>query len=179
MTHTILQLGHPTLGQLAQPVEDLSDPTVRQLMGDLVQVCQEANGVGLAAPQIGVSLQMLVVASRPNPRYPQAPLMQPLVMVNPELVAMAGEPVWDWEGCLSVPNQRGLVARSPWVRVRFVNVQGEVVTQEFEDFVARIVQHEYDHLQGTLFVERQPQRLLTEAAYQTEIIGKCTRNQSP
>jgi len=179
MTHTILQLGHPTLHHPASPVEDLSDPTVQQIMGDLVRVCQEANGVGLAAPQIGVSLQMLVVASRPNPRYPHAPLMQPLVMVNPELVAMAGEPVWDWEGCLSVPNQRGLVARSPWVRVQYVNAQGEVVTQEFEDFVARIVQHEYDHLQGTLFVARQPQRLLSEAAYRTEILGQRMGNCSP
>ncbi|MEN9218894.1 MAG: peptide deformylase, partial [Gloeomargarita sp. DG_2_bins_126] len=74
-------------------------------------------------------------------------------------------------GCLSVPNQRGLVARAPWLRVRYVNRHGEVVTQAFTDFVARIVQHEYDHLLGKVFLQRQPQRLLTEAEYQAQIIG--------
>ncbi|MEN9216007.1 MAG: peptide deformylase [Gloeomargarita sp. HHBFW_bins_162] len=171
MTQTLLQLGHPILHQPAQPVTDLSDPAVQRLMGDLVRICRESQGVGLAAPQVGVSLQMLVVASRPNPRYPTAPVMEPLVMVNPEIMKMAGEPVWGWEGCLSVPNRRGLVARAPWVQVRYVNAHGEVVTQEFTDFVARIVQHEYDHLLGKVFLERQPQRLLTEAEYQAQIIG--------
>lgn len=171
MTQSILQLGNPTLHQPAQPVDCLADPTVQQLMGDLVRICRESNGVGLAAPQVGMSLQMLVVASRPNPRYPTAPLMAPLVMVNPEILAMAGEPVWGWEGCLSVPNRRGLVARSPWVQVQYVNVRGMVVTQEFTDFVARIVQHESDHLQGKVFLERQPQTLLTEAEYQAQMTG--------
>ncbi|APB35111.1 peptide deformylase [Gloeomargarita lithophora Alchichica-D10] len=171
MMQTILQFGHPTLQQPAQPVANLANPTVQKLLGDLVQMCQASQGVGLAAPQIGVSLQMLVVASRPNPRYPDAPQMEPLVMINPELLAQDGEPVWGWEGCLSVPNQRGLVARSPWVRVRFVKGNGEVATQEFQDFVARIVQHEWDHLQGKVFLARQPQRLLTESEYQTQILG--------
>ncbi|MEN9244627.1 MAG: peptide deformylase [Gloeomargarita sp. DG02_5_bins_242] len=171
MTQSLLQIGHPVLHRPAQPVTDVRDPQVQHLMGDLVRICQESQGVGLAAPQIGVSLQMLVVASRPNPRYPHAPRMEPVVMVNPEITDMAGEPVWGWEGCLSVPNQRGLVARAPWLRVRYVNRHGEVVTQEFTDFVARIVQHEYDHLLGKVFLQRQPQRLLTEAEYQAQIIG--------
>ncbi|MCS7293727.1 MAG: peptide deformylase [Gloeomargarita sp. SKYBB_i_bin120] len=168
---TILQCGHPLLRQPAQPVTDVGHPQVQALAEDLVRVCQDARGVGLAAPQVGVPWQMIVVASRPNPRYPHAPLMEPLVMINPEIVAMDGEPVWGWEGCLSVPNQRGLVARVPWVQVRYVNVQGEEMTQEFSDFVARIVQHEYDHLQGKLFLDRQPQRLLSEAEYQAQIVN--------
>lgn len=150
---------------------DVGVPEVQTLAQELVQICQEAKGVGLAAPQVGVPWQIMVVASRPNPRYPHAPQMEPLVMLNPEIVAMGGEPVWDWEGCLSVPNQRGLVARAPWIQVRYVNVQGETVTQEFTDFVARIVQHEYDHLQGRLFLDRQPQQLLSEAAYQAQVLN--------
>ena len=168
MTPAILQWGHPLLRQPAQPVRDVADPQVQQLARDLVDVCRAAQGVGLAAPQIGVSLQMLVVASRPNPRYPDAPLMEPLVMINPELMAQAQDRVWGWEGCLSVPQQRGLVARAPWVQVQYINLQGEVVTQEFTGFVARIVQHEWDHLQGTLFLDRQPQQVLTEAEYQAQ-----------
>ncbi len=171
MTLTILQAGHPILRQPAQPVREVSDPQIQQLAGDLVAVCRAAQGVGLAAPQVGVSLQMLVVASRPNPRYPEAPLMEPLVMINPEIIAQAQEPVWGWEGCLSVPQQRGLVARAPWVQVQYVTVQGDIVRQEFTGFVARIVQHEWDHLQGRLFLDRQPQQLLTETEYQARILG--------
>jgi len=171
MTLTILQAGHPILRQPAQPVREVGDPQIQQLAGDLVAVCRAAQGVGLAAPQVGVSLQMLVVASRPNPRYPEAPLMEPLVMINPEIIAQAQEQVWGWEGCLSVPQQRGLVARAPWVQVQYVTVQGEVVRQEFTDFVARIVQHEWDHLQGRLFLDRQPRQLLTETEYQARILG--------
>ncbi|MEN9207532.1 MAG: peptide deformylase [Gloeomargarita sp. GMQP_bins_120] len=169
-TRTILQCGHPLLHQPAQPVLAVDAAEVQALAQELVQVCLEAQGVGLAAPQIGVPWQILVVASRPNPRYPTAPTMAPLVMINPEITATAGEPVWGWEGCLSVPNRRGLVARAPWIQVRYLDLQGREMTQEFTDFVARIVQHEYDHLQGRLFLDRRPQRLLSEAEYRAQVL---------
>ncbi|OTG83794.1 peptide deformylase [Acinetobacter sp. ANC 4648] len=114
----------------------------------------ERNGVGIAAPQVYVSKRIIIVASRANPRYPDAPEMDAVVMVNPEILEKSEQTVLGEEGCLSVPNERGQVARAEMVRVRYFTLAGEKIETEFHGFPARIVQHEVDHLDGILFVER-------------------------
>ncbi len=112
------------------------------------------SGVGIAAPQIYVSKRVIIVASRPNIRYPDAPEMDAVVMVNPEIVYQSEQTLQGEEGCLSVPDTRGQVRRAAHIRVRYRTVQGEQIETEFSGFPARIVQHEVDHLNGVLFVER-------------------------
>ena len=114
----------------------------------------ERNGVGIAAPQVYVSKRMIIVASRPNPRYPDAPGMDAVVMVNPEILSFSEATLLGEEGCLSVPNQRGEVVRAEQIRVRYQTLSGEVIETAFSGFPARIVQHEVDHLNGVLFVDR-------------------------
>ena len=114
----------------------------------------ERNGVGIAAPQVYVSKRVIIVASRPNLRYPDAPEMDAVVMVNPEILEKSEQTILGEEGCLSVLNERGQVTRAEMVRVRYFTLEGEKIEMEFHGFLARIVQHEIDHLDGILFVER-------------------------
>ena len=112
------------------------------------------NGVGIAAPQIYVSKRVIIVASRANLRYPDAPDMPAVVMVNPEILEKSDNTILGEEGCLSVPDERGMVARAEMVKVRYFTLEGEQIETVFHGFPARIVQHEIDHLDGVLFVER-------------------------
>lgn len=112
------------------------------------------NGVGIAAPQVYVSKRVIIVASRANLRYPDAPDMPAVVMVNPEILAKSDNTILGEEGCLSVPDERGMVARAEMVKVRYFTLEGEQIETVFHGFPARIVQHEIDHLDGVLFVER-------------------------
>ncbi|ABD03078.1 MULTISPECIES: peptide deformylase [unclassified Synechococcus] len=172
MTFRLRQLGDPILTQVAEPVTEFKTPALQDLIEGMLATLKEAQGVGLAAPQVGSLLQVLIVASRPNPRYPEAPQMQPLVMVNPRLLACSSEQVLGWEGCLSVPNCRGLVARAREVEVEYYTPEGVQQRVVWQDFPARIFQHEYDHLMGRVFLQRQPRQLLTEAQYQAQILGQ-------
>lgn len=172
MTFRLRQLGDPILTQVAEPVTEFKTPALQDLIEGMLATLKEAQGVGLAAPQVGSLLQVLIVASRPNPRYPEAPQMQPLVMVNPRLLACSSDQVLGWEGCLSVPNCRGLVARARAVEVEYYTPEGVQQRVIWQDFPARIFQHEYDHLMGRLFLQRQPRQLLTEAQYQAQILGQ-------
>lgn len=112
------------------------------------------NGVGIAAPQVYVSKRVIIVASRANLRYPDAPDMPAVVMVNPEILEKSNNTILGEEGCLSVPDERGIVARAEMVKVRYFTLEGEPIETVFHGFPARIVQHEIDHLDGVLFVER-------------------------
>jgi peptide deformylase len=150
----IAQLGHPVLRTPAAAVERPGDDETRRLITDMLATLQEADGVGLAAPQVYESRAIYLVASRPNPRYPDAPAMEPEVVINPEIIHRSDELVKGWEGCLSVPGIRGLVPRHRVIRVRYQTVDGEAVEREFTEFVARIVQHEDDHLRGIVFLDR-------------------------
>lgn len=125
-----------------------------QLASAMHATMLERNGVGIAAPQVYISKRLIIVASRPNPRYPDAPEMDAVVMVNPEILAFSETTCFGEEGCLSVPNERGQVERAQAIKVRYYTLQGEVIETAFEGFPARIVQHEVDHLNGILFVER-------------------------
>lgn len=112
------------------------------------------NGVGIAAPQVYVSKRVIIVASRANLRYPDAPDMPAVVMVNPEILEKSDNTILGEEGCLSMPDERGMVARAEMVKVRYFTLEGEPIETVFHGFPARIVQHEIDHLDGVLFVER-------------------------
>jgi peptide deformylase len=150
----IAQLGHPVLRTPARPVELPANESLRTFADDLMATMLDADGVGIAAPQVYESLQVFIVASRPNPRYPDAPKMEPVVVVNPEIIWRSDEVVKGWEGCLSIPGIRGEVSRHKRIRAYYRTLDGVEVESEFEDFVARVFQHEDDHLRGIVFLDR-------------------------
>jgi peptide deformylase len=168
----ISQLGDPILRQVAQPVYNIHDPEVQTLIDQLLVLLDESNGVGIAAPQVASAYRLLIVASRPNERYPHAPSMEPTVMINPHLVSHSGEVVKDWEGCLSVPGIRGWIPRYRWIEVEYTSRDGRLVRQELTDFVARIFQHELDHLNGMVFLDRleSVRDLITDQEYFSRMV---------
>jgi peptide deformylase len=165
---SIAQLGEPILRQRAQEINDLRQPHIQRLIDDLIKTVKSAQGVGIAAPQVDLPYRLIIVASRPNSRYPKAPKMTPTPMINPEIMAHSDELVKDWEGCLSVPGVRGLVPRYREIEIKYLTRKGKVKTQVFGDFVARICQHEIDHLEGIVFTDRveTEAELITEEEYQ-------------
>lgn len=168
----VAQLGNPVLRDIAQPIYNVQDPVVQQLMNDLLDTMLEGNGVGIAAPQVGQSRRIVIVASRPNLRYPNAPKMDPVVMVNPHLISHSEETATDWEGCLSIPGMRGKVKRYRAIGVEYMTRDGQMERREFTGFIARIFQHEFDHLGGTVFLDRvdRVQDLMTEKEYLKQIV---------
>ena len=150
----IAQLGQPVLREPARSVADPADPAIQALIDDLLVTAEDANGVGIAAPQVYEPLALFIVASRPNPRYPHAPAMAPTAMINPELVWTSEETETGWEGCLSVPGLRGLVPRHRRIGVSYMSRTGKLCEEELSDFIARVFQHEYDHIHGMVFIDR-------------------------
>lgn len=165
---TIIKLGNPILRQQSQVIENIEDEKIQQLIDQLLTTVITANGVGIAAPQIAQSYRLFIVASRPNARYPHAPEMQPTAMINPRIIQHSQKVVKDWEGCLSVPGIRGLVPRYQSITVEYTDRYGNLQQQQLMDFVARIFQHEYDHLEGLVFLDRveNSQDLISEEEYQ-------------
>ena len=163
----IAQLGQPVLRRVAEKVADPTEQVVQSLIDDLLATVAEADGVGIAAPQVFEPLALFIVASRPNPRYPSAPEMAPAVMINPELLWHSDEQEKGWEGCLSIPGLRGLVPRYRRIGVRYLNRAGEVREEEYGDFLARIFQHEFDHVLGMVFLDRveDSRDMVTEREY--------------
>ena len=152
---TILRMGDPRLLRHAQPVERFDTPELHALVQDLLDTMADANGAGLAAPQIGVDLQVVIFGSdRPNPRYPDAPVVPRTVLVNPVITPLSADEEEDWEGCLSVPGLRGVVPRWRCIRYTGFDVSGQPVDRVADGFHARVVQHECDHLWGTLYPMR-------------------------
>jgi peptide deformylase len=151
---SICQLGNPILRQKAEAIANVHDRSVQNSIEQLMSSLTESNGVGIAAPQLGRSIQIVIVASRPNPRYPHAPYMEPVVMINPKVRSHSDELVKDWEGCLSIPGIRGLVPRYKSIEVEYTSCDGRREQQKFSDFPARVFQHEYDHLEGKVFLDR-------------------------
>ena len=151
----ILKMGDPRLLRVAQPVTRFDTPELHRLVGDMRETMQAVNGAGLAAPQIGVDLQVVIFGSSEcNPRYPGRPLVPSTVLVNPVIEPLGPEEEEDWEGCLSVPGLRGKVPR--WSRIRYqgFDPQGAPIDRVAEGFHARVVQHECDHLIGKLYPMR-------------------------
>ncbi len=153
--HTILKMGDPRLLRVAQPVTDFDSPELHRLVMDMVDTMAAANGAGLAAPQIGVDLQVVVFGTgAPNPRYPDAPPVPRTVLINPVITPLGPEQADDWEGCLSVPGLRGVVPRWQHIRYQGFDLTGQPIDREARGFHARVVQHECDHLQGVLYPMR-------------------------
>jgi peptide deformylase len=168
----IIELGNPILRQPACWVNCVDNPTLQKLIDDLLCTVKRANGVGIAAPQVGESQRLFIVASRPNPRYPNAPEMEPTPMINPRILSHSLEMVKGWEGCLSVPGIRGQVPRYQAIEVEYLDRTGKLHRQQFNDFVARIVQHELDHLDGIVFLDRleTTQDIMTEREFQQRMV---------
>ncbi len=152
-TLTIAQLGNSVLRQTAQPIGQ-KIVSFHQLIDKMLDVLKAHNGVGLAAPQISESVRLLIVASAPNARYPDAPMMEPTAMIDPTIVDRSDNKVKDWEGCLSIPGIRGWVPRYQFIDVEYTDRQGTSQKTRLNDFVARIFQHELDHLDGIVFLDR-------------------------
>ena len=154
----ILRMGDPRLLETAKAVADVSAAEIRTLVADMFDTMHAANGAGLAAPQIGVGLRVVIfgyrdAASR-NPRYPDADPVPETILINPELIPIGSDFEDGWEGCLSVPGLRGVVPRHKRLRYRGFNLDGEVIEREVGGFHARVVQHECDHLDGILYPMR-------------------------
>ncbi|XGW00560.1 MAG: peptide deformylase [Leptolyngbya sp. BL-A-14] len=169
----VIELGNPVLRQKAQLVHDVQSERIQRLVENLIVTVKEANGVGIAAPQVAQSDRLFIVASRPNLRYPNAPMMEPTAMINPSILAHSDETVKGWEGCLSIPGIRGNVPRYQAIEVAYTGRDGKQHKQELTDFVARIFQHELDHLDGIVFIDRveSTQDIITEREYQRIVTG--------
>ncbi|MBZ0133741.1 MAG: peptide deformylase [Rhodocyclaceae bacterium] len=154
MIREILKMGDPRLLQASRPVEAYGTPELHALIGDMQDTMHAANGAGLAAPQIGVGLRVVIFGFESNPRYPQAEAVPFTILVNPVLAPLSDEQEEGWEGCLSVPGLRGVVPR--WARLvyRGFDADGALIEREATGFHARVVQHECDHLDGILYPMR-------------------------
>ena len=150
----ILKMGDPRLLRVAKPVEQFDTPEMRELIADMFETMKHANGAGLAAPQIGVDLQLVIYGYDSNVRYPDAPPVPRTVLINPVITPLDDVEVDGWEGCLSVPGLRGVVPR--WERIRYTGFDelGNPIDREADGFHARVVQHECDHLIGRLYPTR-------------------------
>jgi peptide deformylase len=150
----ILKMGDPRLLRIAAPVTEFDTPDLLALIEDMFDTMRAANGAGLAAPQIGEDLQLVIFGFERNERYPDAPPVPQTVLINPVIEPLGDEQVDGWEGCLSVPGLRGVVPRFTRIRYRGFDPQGRAIEREADGFHARVVQHECDHLIGRLYPTR-------------------------
>ena len=150
----VLRMGDPVLLQRARPVERFDTPELHELLRDMDDTMRAKSGAGIAAPQIGVSLQVVMFGVGANPRYPDAEQVPYTVLVNPVLEPIGEELEEGWEGCLSVPGMRGLVSRHRQIRYRGMDPYGKPIDRTVSGFHARVVQHETDHLLGILYPMR-------------------------
>jgi peptide deformylase len=150
----VLRMGDPRLLQVARPVERLGTPELQALITDMEDTMRALNGAGLAAPQIGVGLRVVIFGMAANPRYPDAEPVPRTVLVNPVITPLDEELEEGWEGCLSVPGMRGLVPRHLRLRYSGFDAEGGAIERSVEGFHARVVQHECDHLDGVLYPMR-------------------------
>ena len=154
MIREVLRMGDPRLFARAQEVEDVSDPRLATLLADMRDTMRADNGAGLAAPQIGIGLRVVIFGVERNPRYPDAEPVPYTELINPVLAPLSDEMEDGWEGCLSVPGLRGVVPRYRRLRYRGLDPSGNLVVRDVEGFHARVVQHECDHLDGILYPMR-------------------------
>jgi peptide deformylase len=161
--HEILKMGDPRLLRVAPPVRAFNTPELHALIADMFETMEAANGAGLAAPQIGVDLQLVIFGFSHNERYPEAPPVPRTVLINPVITPLADEWADGWEGCLSVPGLRGRVPRLARIRYSGFDPLGQPIEREAEGFHARVVQHECDHLIGRLYPTRMAD--LTQLGY--------------
>ena len=152
----VTRLGHPVLRQVTQNVSprELESPALQKLIDDMIETMKEYDGVGLAADQVHESKQIALLEVADNPRYPQKPNVPLTVLINPKITPLSEEMEEDWEGCLSVPDLRGRVPRYKSIRVQAWDRSGNDLDFVAEDFHARVIQHEFDHLHGKVYLDR-------------------------
>lgn len=150
----ILKMGDPRLLRVAEPVVEFGTAELDALIVDMFDTMHAANGAGLAAPQIGVNLRLVIYGFKQNTRYPDAPPVPETVLINPKLRPLSAEREDGWEGCLSVPGLRGMVPRFSALHYEGFDQFGNVISRDAEGFHARVVQHECDHLDGILYPMR-------------------------
>ncbi len=151
---TVLKMGDPRLLRKARPIEAFDTPELHELVSNMIETMKALDGAGLAAPQIGVDLQVVVFEVNANPRYPDVETIPLTVLINPVLAPTGDEMKEDWEGCLSIPGMRGLVPRYVKLHYSGFDIYGREIVKDVEGFHARVVQHECDHLFGVLYPMR-------------------------
>jgi peptide deformylase len=154
----VARLGHPVIRTPAYQVdpEKIVTPEFQRLLDDMVETMHEYNGVGLAAPQVHLSLQLAVLEVENHPRYPEMPSVPLTYLINPTVTVIDRAPIDEWEGCLSIPEMRGRVPRFKQLRVTALGRNGEALDFIADDFHARVIQHETDHLKGEVYLDRMP-----------------------
>ncbi|MDB5105854.1 MAG: polypeptide deformylase [Fibrobacteres bacterium] len=150
----LLDRGDERLTLKAGRILDIADPGFQAFIDELIRCGKDNLGVGIAAPQVGKSLRLFIMAAQPSPRYPDAPAMEPTAIINPEILRVSDSMETGWEGCLSVPGFRAKVPRHLEVDVAFTDRHGVQRAERFTGFMARLFQHEFDHLEGILYPER-------------------------
>lgn len=151
---TVVKMGNKALASPSLPVENYSDPKLSTIIADMYDTMQAEQGVGIAAPQIGHNVRIIMFGFEANARYPSESEIPFTVLINPVIEVLSEETEEGWEGCLSVPGLRGLVPRYKHIRYQGYDVNGQLVTRHADDFHARVVQHENDHLDGLLYPQR-------------------------
>lgn len=154
MRREVLKMGDPRLFRTAQPVTQFGSDELATIVADLFETMTDEQGVGLAAPQVGIDLQLVVLGFDVNERYPDAPAVPRTVLCNPVITPLSNEMEDGWEGCLSIPGLRGLVPRYRSIRYEGLDADGNRIARQAEGFHARVVQHEVDHLHGLLYPSR-------------------------
>lgn len=164
----IAHLGHNILRIKASKVEDINENDFLKLLTDMMATVKDAQGLGISAPQVYSSKRVFIMASKPSPRYPNAPEIRPFVVINPTILNYSEEKTKAWEGCLSIPGIRGYVTRNKSITVEYTSENGENIVRNMEGFVARIFQHEYDHLNGKVFLDQLENNkdIISEQEYQ-------------
>ena len=150
----VLRLGDPRLLEVASEVSDFNNPELDMLIEDMFDTMAAEDGAGLAAPQIGIGVRVVIFGFENNPRYPDSAAVPRTILINPQISALSNEVEDGWEGCLSVPGMRGVVSRFKHIRYKGFDAAGEVIDVEASGFHARVVQHECDHLDGIIYTQR-------------------------
>lgn len=171
-TRQILRMGDPRLRQVAESVREFDTPQLHELIEDMFDTMDAADGAGLAATQIGVMQRVMIFGVESNPRYPEVEAVPTTVLINPEFTVIGEETVSGWEGCLSVPGMRGYVPRNKQVAYRGFDQYGEKIEREADGFHAIVFQHEYDHLDGILYPDRIIDR--TKFGFEDELASVIT-----
>ena len=171
----ISYLGHEILRATAKPVVDIEDKSFQKLIDDMMYTVKAAKGLGIAAPQVYQQQCLFIMASKPSVRYPNAPTMEPIAIINPQITNYYGSIVKDWEGCLSIPGIRGHVPRYTHIDVIYTDRKGNKIEKTLHHFIARIFQHEIDHLNGIVFLDRLEANrdIITEQVYQELVTNKA------
>lgn len=152
----VARLGHPVLRKQAASLtsQEIASPEIQKLIDDMIETMHEYDGVGLAAPQIHISKQIAVLEVDKNVRYPNAPKVPLTILINPKIISRSKNLIEGWEGCLSIPDLRGIVPRNASLVCEALDRNGKPIKIEAKDFFARVIQHEWDHLQGSVYLDR-------------------------